>query len=342
MSGRWLAILNGFGLTLGDSIIGLQALRAAVTLDALGGLRPISFRLQPDRSVLITELYAKARHLAEIHPQPYKDIGLGEPDRLIDIRDFAFDPAFRGVAMIDFFLGRLGLAPESVPAALKRNAWLKPAMRLSARGDRPYILVCPHAAMAMREMPQRAHASILRKLTNAQSLPVRTQGDVPGEFFGRVTAIRPARSLGELCELVAGAALIVSTDTAMVHLADAFEVPCLAVFTTHRPEWRVRDYPLCRPVHRPADLPPAIEFLRTPEDIVTAQSAWGTEFGWLDAAIEAALKEFAIAVIRAVLKARPSRPSSPWRSSDRVRPARSPALSAPGSASRDRQRGSGN
>ena len=271
MSERWLGIINGFGLTLGDSIIGLQALHAAVTGDALDGLRPISFRLQPDRSVLITELYAKARHLAEIHPQPYKDIGLGEPERLIDIRDFAFDPAFRGVAMIDFFLGKLGLEPESVQTALKRNEWLKPAMRLNRRDDLParYVLVCPHAAMAMREMPMQAHAAVLRKLVGAQTLPVLTQGDVPGEFFGRVTSERPARSLGELCELVAGASLIVSTDTAMVHLADAFEVPCVAVFTTHRPEWRVRDYPLCRPIHRSADLPPAIEFLRTPEDILT-------------------------------------------------------------------------
>ena len=294
MSSRWLAILNGFGLTLGDSIIGLQALHAAVTRDALGGLRPITFRVQPERSPLIAELYAKARHVAEIHPLPYKDIGLGEPDKLIDLRDFAFDPAFRGVAMIDYFLRHVGLEPGEVPAILKRNVWLAPAMRLNRRDDLPerYILVCPHAAMAMREMPEHAHAAILRKLAAAQPLPVLTQGDAPDDLAGGVTAVPVARSLGELCELVAGACLMVSTDTAMVHLADAFGVPCVAVFTTHRPEWRVRDYPLCRPIHRPADLPPAIEFARGPEDVVAAQAAWGDDLGWLDVAIDRAIAEF--------------------------------------------------
>ncbi len=296
MSGRWLAILNGFGLTLGDSIIGLQALYAALALDALGDLRSITFRVQPERTPLIAELYAKARHVAEIHPQPYHDIGLGEPDRLVDIRDFAFDPAFRGVAMIDYFITRLGLDPAQVPAALKRNSWLAPAMRLRRRDDLParYVLVCPHATMAMREMPEHAHAAILRKLVAAQSLPVLTQGVAPEDLAGRMTAVPLARSLGELCELVAGASLMVSTDTAMVHLADAFAVPCVAVFTTHRPEWRARDYPLCRPLHRPADLPPAIEFARGPEDIAIAQAAWGEDLGWLDGALEKAIAEFAV------------------------------------------------
>ena len=294
MSGRWLAILNGFGLTLGDSIIGLQALHASLARDALGGLRPVTFRVQPERSPLIAELYARARHVAEIHPQPYKDIGLGEPDKLIDIRDFAFDPAFRGVAMIDYFLEKLGLDPVGVPAALKRNSWLAPALRLNRRRDLPerYVLVCPYAAMAMREIPAAAHAAILKKLAETQSLPVLTQGAAPDGLADRVAAVPPARSLGELCELVAGASLMVSTDTAMVHLADAFEIPCVAVFTTHRPEWRVRDYPLCRPIHRSAELPPAIEFARGPEDVAVAQAAWGEDFGWLDAALDAAAVEF--------------------------------------------------
>ena len=79
----------------------------------------------------------------------------------------------------------------------------------------------------------------------------------------------------DLCGLVAGACSIVSTDTAMVHLADAFDVPCLAVFTTHRPEWRVRDYPSCLSVHLPVPgFPPALEFARDDGDIAAAAQAW--------------------------------------------------------------------
>ncbi|MGE3148935.1 MAG: glycosyltransferase family 9 protein [Pseudorhodoplanes sp.] len=292
----WIAIVNGFGLTLGDSIIGLQALHAANARDAFGRARAITFRLQPERSAAIGDLYMLAPQLAEIHPQPYHDIGLGEPERLIDIRDFAFDPSFRGVAMIDFFLGKLGLDPAAVPGALKRNVWLKPVVRYLPRSDLPprYVLVCPHAAMALREMPDAAHETILCHLLAAQALPVLTQGVVPENLSGQAVAVPQARSLGELCALVAGAALIVSTDTAMVHLADAFDIPCVAVFTTHRPEWRVRDYPLCRPLHRAADLPPALEFARELHDVVVAQNAWGPASDWLKAAIDNAIVEFGL------------------------------------------------
>jgi hypothetical protein len=95
-------------------------------------------------------------------------------------------------------------------------------------------------------------------------------------------------SLAGLCGLVASAGLIVSTDTAMVHLADAFSVPCRAFFTTHQPEWRVRDYPLCRVVHLPAALPAALEFARGDDDRRAALAAWfpdGQNLGWLDRAL---------------------------------------------------------
>ena len=85
-----------------------------------------------------------------------------------------------------------------------------------------------------------------------------------------------------------------STDTAMVHLADAFDVPCLAFFPTHRPEWRVRDYPKCRPVALRSALPLGIEFARSPADEVLVRAAWfphGDDLGWLDRALMPLLDE---------------------------------------------------
>jgi ADP-heptose:LPS heptosyltransferase len=157
-----------------------------------------------------------------------------------------------------------------------------------------YVLVCPQAAMALRVMPDAIHDFILERLTMLQPLPVVTQGQHARDRAGRIISVPDCASLPELAGLVSGAALIVSTDTAMVHLADAFSVPCLAFFTTHRPEWRVRDYPLCRPVHRPARLPEAIEFARGPADVEAAHAAWfgPTHLDWLDAALQQAIAEF--------------------------------------------------
>ncbi len=237
---------------------------------------PVLFRL-PGLPPAVQGAYAAAADLCEVRTLPWEDATSERPfapaaefARVIDLRDFAFDPAFRGVAMIDFFLARLGLDPLRVPAALRRNAWLAPRLTPppTARG---YVLVCPRTSMALRDMPEALHADLLRWLATHTARPVLTQGvSVAGTH-----PAPPAGDFAALCGLVAGAALVVSADTAMVHLADAYAVPTLALFTTHRPEWRVRDYPRCRALHFPAPgLPESLEFARSPADEAAAQAAW--------------------------------------------------------------------
>jgi len=49
-----------------------------------------------------------------------------------------------------------------------------------------------------------------------------------------------------------------------------------------------------------ADLPPALEFARGPQDIVAAQGAWFREGGldWIDGELEGALRAFGLADMR--------------------------------------------
>jgi hypothetical protein len=282
-----VAILNGFGVSLGDGIIGLQALAAARALGVLG--RPVLLRRNDCRQ-MVDALYGLAADFADIAPLPDElpaDFA-ARFDRVIDIRDFAFDPAFRGVAMIDFFLARLGLMPAGVPAELRRNAWLAPRIAPTRPAGLPegYVLFCPRASMAQRDMPASTQARLLRILLESQTLPVITQGSVPPGMEGRVGAAPDCASIAELCALVAGAACIVSTDTAIVHLADAFGVGCLSIFTTHKPEWRVRDYPQAVPVALPVrGLPPALEFIRGEDDLAAIALGWRDGAALLDAAL---------------------------------------------------------
>jgi hypothetical protein len=276
-------IVNGFGISLGDGIIGLQALYAARTLGAIEG-EVVLARIEPPAKPLVPQLYALASDLAEVVPMAAaRRIG-----RLIDIQDFAFDPFFARLPMIDFFLTRLGLWPQTVPMALKRNAWLAPrAAPLPAAPAAPgYVLVCPNASIALRDMPHAVHEALLARLGARTRHPIFTQGPA---LAGAVAAPLCA-TLKDLCALVAGARCVISTDTAMVHLADAFSVPCLAILTTHRPEMRVRDYPLCQAVHLPAaGLPENIEFLRGEADLAAARAAWfpdGPDLAWLDRALD--------------------------------------------------------
>jgi hypothetical protein len=242
-------------------------------------------RTEPPAKPLVPQLYGLAADFAAVVPMA----DAPRTGRVIDIRDFAFDPFFAQVAMIDFFLTRLGLEPASVPASLKRMNWL--AARAAPLPDLPmppgYVLVCPNASIPLRDMPAVVHEALLSRLAPRGWGPVVTQGPA----MAGAVAMPPCATIAELCAFVAGARAIISTDTAMVHLADAFSIPCLAFMTTHRPAMRVRDYPLCRAVHLPvAGLEENLEFVGSAADIVAAQAAWfrrGTDLAWLDQALDA-------------------------------------------------------
>lgn len=290
-STRW-AILNGFGISLGDSVIGLQALWAAMQLGAVAS-PPVLFR-KPGLRRMVDKIYPLAADFCSVAALPetltLNDPALSRFGHVVDMRDFAFDPRFRCVAMIDFFLDRLGLDAGAVPAALKRNVWLAARTRpIVPDFGRGYVLVCPASSMSLRDMPQGAHARLLEWLLK-RGKTVVTQGRPPDELAERVRCVGALETPDALCGLVANAACMIATDTAMVHLADAFDVPSLAFFTTHRPEWRVRDYPTCRPVHLPAiGLPDALEFMRGPADLAATQDAWsarGADFAWLDGLLQ--------------------------------------------------------
>lgn len=261
------AIVNGFGRTLGDSIIGLQALKLALEEGALDP-NPTLFRL-PGLSPLIEDAYRAAADLCAVAELPWADATRDRPfapaafDRVIDIRDFAFDPTFRGVAMIDWFLTQLGADPAAIPSARKRNTWLAPRLTPAPPPAPPgYALLCPRTANPMRDMPDPIADAIAARLT-AHGLVVLSQATLPR-----------ANNLAELAGLVAGAAAVVSADTAMIHLADALDRPCLAFFTTHRPAWRVRDYPRCHAIDLAAAVPDALEFVRDDADIAACRAAW--------------------------------------------------------------------
>jgi ADP-heptose:LPS heptosyltransferase len=190
--------------------------------------------------------------------------------------------------MVDFFLTRLGLEPLTVPSGLKRMSWLAPrAAPLPALPvARGYVLVCPNASIALRDMPAAVHEALLTRLAARGWGPVVTQG---AALAGAVDMPR-CTTIRELCAFVAGARAVISTDTAMVHLADAFSIPCLVFMTTHRPAMRVRDYPLCRAVHLPvAGLAENTEFVGSAADIAAARAAWfpdGEGLAWLDQALD--------------------------------------------------------
>src|SRR5260370_33109288 len=101
------AILNGFGRTLGDGIIGLQALHLAIRLGAIAP-RPTLFRLD-HLPAMVQSLYDVADFAAiptrpqdqAIPARRFEDAA--GFDQTIAIRDFASDPGVQRPSLRPFF-----------------------------------------------------------------------------------------------------------------------------------------------------------------------------------------------------------------------------------------------
>ncbi|VWD14034.1 ADP-heptose--LPS heptosyltransferase [Burkholderia lata] len=273
-SARHVHVINGMGVTLGDSVIGLTALAALRA--AHPGLRFTLYR--PARAPRYVEaLYALAADIvAPSRALPYPADALPADAPCIDVGNHLYWPAFARLPMIDFFLDALGVEPASVPASAKRNRWLArlPLPALREQWRRPYVLFCPTASTALRSVPPTLRATFVEQLVQRYGLPVAGFGPVAHSAYVDVSA-DAADDTARFIAWVKGASLLFAPDTAALHLADGFDVPTLACFTTIGPALRVRDYPHCVPVA--LDVPVELRGLHRserPADLAAVESAY--------------------------------------------------------------------
>jgi hypothetical protein len=266
-------VINGMGVALGDSVIGLSAL--AALRDAHPRLRFTLYR--PARAPRYVEaLYALAADVvAPSRALPYRADALPAHEPRIDIGNHLYWPAFARLPMIDFFLDALGADAAAVPAAAKRNRWLArlPLPALPAAWQRPYVLFCPNASTAVRSVPPALRATFVDRLVQRYGLPVVGFGPVAHRAYTDVSG--DAADTARFIAWINGASMLFAPDTAALHVADGFDVPTLACFTTIAPALRVRDYPHCVSIMLdvPADLH-GLHRSERPADLAAVEAAY--------------------------------------------------------------------
>jgi hypothetical protein len=240
-------VINGMGVTLGDSIIGLTALHAIKR--AHPQVRFVLYR--PARAPrYVEDLYALADgFIADCRSLPWSLAQLPDDETRIDVGNHLFWPGFASLPMIDFFLSALGTDPACVPGRDKANRWLA-ALHLpplpSEWRDRPYLLFCPTSSTPVRSVPGSMHAALVERLIERFDLPVLGFGPVDHPGYVDVRAHSP--DTAHFLAWIRHAQYVVASDTAAVHIAAGFDVPTTAFFTTIAPALRVRDYPVCEPI----------------------------------------------------------------------------------------------
>ncbi|SPB15847.1 ADP-heptose--LPS heptosyltransferase [Caballeronia novacaledonica] len=233
-------LVNAFGVTLGDSIIGLSALFAVKRLHP--HLRFTIWR--PARAPrYVQRLYALAAPaLGDIADLPAPLASLPANALRIDIGNQLFWPRFASMPMIDFFLWAMGVAPERIAAAGKRNRWLA-EIPLKKIESEPYALFCPDASTPVRSIPASMRAQIVARIAEETGLPVLGFGAVDHPRYRDIAPL--CIDTDDFLAWIGHARYLVTADTAALHIAAGFDVPTTAFFTTIPAVMRARDYAHC-------------------------------------------------------------------------------------------------
>ena len=248
---RRLLIINGMGIALGDSVIGLSAL---TWLRRKHPQAEITLWRSFTAPAYVESLYALADETFRVERLPQPLSRLREFDAVIDLADFMRRPAFDAMPTIDFFFDSLGIDPANIDSLHKRNLWLAEQMPPGAEPDsgNAYALFCPYSSARLRSIPEHLHEAMIDAIWRKYRRPVL--GFSPARHPHYRNVADRSRHLPDFIRLIRHAALVVTADSAAVHIAAGFDRETVAYFVSIRPALRTRDYPRCRSIHLDADL----------------------------------------------------------------------------------------
>ncbi len=267
-------VINGMGVTLGDSVIGLTALTAIKAR-----FPHITFTIyRPVHAPgYVKRLYKLAAPLlGSVIDLPVNLDTLPYTELRIDLGNHLFWPKFATLPMIDFFIDAMGIEADDVPSTDKRNHWLQklalpqPEGPEGLKGD--YILLCPAASTPVRSIPESVRSDLVEALWQRFGLPIVGFGDIDHMLYTDVTSRAP--DTADFLAWIKHAAYLVTPDTAAVHIAAGFDIPTTAFFTTIAPDLRVRDYPRCKAVFLPVPELEGIQASNRASDVERIERAY--------------------------------------------------------------------
>lgn len=251
-----IALFNGVGTGIGDTIMGLTALDivhrqlkrsfARVNVDALVG--PHCFEsVQP--------VYAQSPVIRAVHALPVTLADFGRYDAFFDTGSLMHRDDADRLPYVDFILKQFGIDYWKVDRAQKRNrlrldqeATAELARELDAMkdGGQKWLLFHPAASGPLRSVPEDKIVGMMEAILAHSDYRIVTVVPVPFRHERVIDMTDRSKSFQHLCCIVSRVDAILTVDTSIYHIADAFDIPALVLFSTIDPALRVKYYPTVR------------------------------------------------------------------------------------------------
>lgn len=238
------AVVNGFGTNLGDTLIGMSAMRHVAKLfalhvpsfsvDMLYGVDSSTGNVHISRAEWIEQ---------QLHHGPAL-IDFTRYDGWFDFTNILNEPEFGARPIVDWYLWWMGISPESIPNADKRNSleltlpdW-EVAVQLLRKYQREgmhIVWFSPDASVKLRTIPQKEARRLARGILDcAPNCILICDQDIINHK--RMIKIQK-QSFGVYMSLLAQVDGIITVDSFPIHVADAVSTPCVTIYASTTPSW---------------------------------------------------------------------------------------------------------
>jgi len=269
---RSVFLINGMGVALGDNIVGLSIARALkrawphlhLTLLQAAHLPPA-----------VAGLHDLCASWLETRRLPLPLASIPDDALLIDLADFAYWPGFAGQSLHAFFARALGFDEGSLDSATLGNRWLRvlPLPQLPPPWtESAYVLLASRSSSPLRDIPPDVQLRLSEFAWQRYRLPIASFVPLAHPAVHNIGPLAP--DTAHFLAWIRGAEMLVSTDTAAVHVAAGFDVPTLAGFVCVDPALRVATYGHCHALDLRTPQLDGQQFNESPAQIALAHDRW--------------------------------------------------------------------
>jgi ADP-heptose:LPS heptosyltransferase len=234
-----LCIINGMGVTLGDSINGISALheikrrnpKICITL-----IRPELCSLD------VNTLYTLATKIIDnIIYMPVAINSLPRDSYIIDAGNQLYRSSFSTLEMHDFFLQHIGINPNTVPDDIKCNIWLKDiSLPEKDVTSTDYVLLNTGSNAKLREIPQSIVSDLIDIISSTHKLPVYGFCDIKHKNYKNIA--QHSKNIVDYIKIISKAQHLYTSDSSALHIAAGFDIPTTCFFNSIQPSLRSRYY----------------------------------------------------------------------------------------------------
>lgn len=247
-----IAIINGYGANLGDSMIGATAMRAVSKV--------LAEYLKNYSIDLYMNIFANRTQLKILENEPcisnvnFHSLDFQtfcQYDAYFDFSNILNLPNYTKIPTVDWFLWWFGLNPSNIDDRQKRNKKLTVDMDIKNTITKllaPYdgnkmIFFNPRASVPLRSCPFEIASNIANKILKYNK-QIYLISDLPLEvknkrFINLYDSIDTAEKFIALVSLMDG---LISVNTFSAHLSDAFSIPSV-IIDTSLPSLSTKYYP---------------------------------------------------------------------------------------------------